>query len=368
MIELIKQLFVDAAILIAVLFIISHHFINKPLNHELSTKTKIMIGVISGLIGLILVVFGVQVEKNIIVDFRYIALMLSSIYSGPLASIIGGSIIAVFRLFYQGISYSSTVAALFVLSAATGCSIISKIKKGRKRKWLNMFIFCQINSFFVLYLLIADHSKFSITFFTYFVSFTFLVVLVYYYSESIALTNSYIRNLKKESTKDFLTGLNNVRSFDILYNAALKNARERSENLSVVIIDIDHFKKVNDTYGHQAGDAILKQLGDILKEGCREDDIVSRNGGEEFSIILINTPCGTAFTIAERIRKRVERHKFILPDSREINITISSGIATYPDSAEDYEALYKNADKALYIAKNSGRNKVCYYSKKIFNV
>jgi diguanylate cyclase len=358
MIRLIKQLFVNSAILIAVLFIISQHFVNKPLSLKEPTKIKIIAGVTTGLAGSILVFFGVEVTESIIVDFRYISLIVASIYCGPLASIIGGLIIAVFRIIYSGISYSSIIAALFVLSAAIGCSGISKIKKGKKRKWVIMTVFCQFNSFFALYFVIQDYSLLLRTLLPYCLSFALLVFLVYYYSEAISLSNIIIRNLKKESTKDFLTGLNNVRNFDILYNAAIQNAHEKLENLSVVAIDIDYFKKVNDTYGHQAGDAILKQLGYILKEGCRGFDILSRNGGEEFSMILVNCPGSIAFGIAERIRKRVEEHKFILPDNKVINITISLGIATYPDSAKDNESLYKNADKALYKAKNSGRNRV----------
>jgi diguanylate cyclase len=164
-----------------------------------------------------------------------------------------------------------------------------------------------------------------------------------------------------ESSKDFLTGLNNVRNFDKLYNACLLEAYGNSEDLSVAIIDIDHFKRVNDKYGHQAGDTILRQLGLILQHSCRNFDIVSRNGGEEFSILLKNCPNKVACEIAERIRKRVEAHKFALPDNKQINITVSIGVASYPDTAQDNESLYKNADKALFEAKNCGRNRVCNY-------
>lgn len=359
---MIKQLFVNAAIIIAALFTLSQHFVNKPLNHKSPVKFKLLAGVMAGLTGSILVFFGVQITENVVVDFRYITLIVSSIYGGPLSSIIGGLTIAVFRTFYGGISYGSIMGALFILSAAVGCGIISKIKYGKKRKWILMIIYCQINSFFALRMVIYDHSHLVRVFIPYSLAFMLLGFLVYYYSRTIALSNRLIRNLKKESTKDFLTGLNNVRNFHLLYYAALQNAQEKSESLSVVVTDIDYFKKVNDTYGHQAGDAILKQLSEILKKGCRSFDIVSRNGGEEFSIILTNCPFNIAFNIAERIRKIVEAHKFILPDNNEINITVSLGIATYPDTTKDTTSLYKNADKALYKAKNNGRNRVCYYN------
>jgi diguanylate cyclase len=360
--ELIKQLFVNSAILIAALFIIGQHISTKPLNYYSQTKLKLLIGVLAGLIGSILVFFGVQLKGAVVVDFRYISLIVSSIYGGPIASIVGGLIIAAFRVFFIGKSYASVMGALFVLSVSIGCGMISKIKYNKKTKWILMIFYAQINSFFSLKVVIPNYQDLISTFIPYSLSFIFLGVLVYYYYGTISLANKHIRHLKEESTKDFLTELNNVRSFDILYNTALKTAQEKSQTLSIILIDIDHFKRVNDTYGHQAGDNILKQLGEILNQGCRSFDIVSRNGGEEFSVILTNCTNIKAYDIADRIRKRVEGHAFLLNDDSQINITISLGIATYPDSATDNESLFENADRALYKAKNSGRNRVCYYS------
>ncbi|MDP4090407.1 MAG: diguanylate cyclase, partial [Bacillota bacterium] len=362
-ISLIKQLFVNAAILIAALFIIGQHFLSRPLSHGSPVKHRLFAGAMAGVTGCVLIFFGVQVTGAIVVDFRYISLIVASIYAGPLASLVGGVIIAGFRTFYSGISSASLTGALFVLTAAAGCGLISKGKNGRKTKWILMIIFCQINSFFALYSVIRDYSLLMKVLIFYSLGFITLGGLLYYYSETIALSNSLVRNLKKENKRDFLTGLNNVRSFDLLYNAALQEAQEKSRVLSIVIVDIDHFKRVNDTYGHQAGDSVLKQLGELLRHGCRSFDVVSRNGGEEFSMLLMDCSCKKACEIAERIRKEVEAHKFILPDNKEINITISLGIATYPETAEDNEALYKNADKALYKAKNTGRNRVCYYDE-----
>jgi diguanylate cyclase len=360
--ELIKQLFVNSAILIAALFIIGQHISTKPLNYYSQTKLKLLIGVLAGLIGSILVFFGVQLKGAVVVDFRYISLIVSSIYGGPIASIVGGLIIAAFRVFFIGKSYASVMGALFVLSVSIGCGMISKIKYNKKTKWILMIFYAQINSFFSLKVVIPNYQDLISTFIPYSLSFIFLGVLVYYYYGTISLANKHIRHLKEESTKDFLTELNNVRSFDILYNTALKTAQEKSQTLSIILIDIDHFKRVNDTYGHQAGDNILKQLGEILNQGCRSFDIVSRNGGEEFSVILTNCTNIKAYDIADRIRKMVEGHAFLLNDDSQINITISLGIATYPDSATDNESLFENADRALYKAKNSGRNRVCYYS------
>jgi diguanylate cyclase len=362
MIQVIKQLFVNSVILIAALFVCGQQFTYKPLKHTASLKLRIISGIMSGFVGCILIIYGVMVTDKIVVDFRYISLIVSSIYGGPLAAFVGGIIIALFRVFYSGFSYASIVAGIFILSQSLGCSIVSMIKVSDKKKWVLMLVYTEINSFFALHFVIPDFRVLISTFIPYSIGLIILTLTAHYYAEAISLSNELIRNLKKESSNDFLTGLNNVRNFDKLYNEALKNAQEKNENLSVVTVDIDYFKKVNDTYGHQAGDEILKKLGEILIENSRRFDIVSRNGGEEFSIILINCSAKTAFEIAERIRKRVEETKFTLPDNRQINITVSAGIASFPDTAKDNESLYKNADNALYKAKNTGRNKVCYYS------
>jgi len=168
-----------------------------------------------------------------------------------------------------------------------------------------------------------------------------------------------LNRLEQESTLDFLTGLNNVRQFDNALNEAFLNVKNKNERLSILIIDIDFFKKVNDTYGHLAGDSVLQQLGIVLSSSCRSFDIVSRIGGEEFSVILPDCPMEQAIEVAERLRLAVEMNKFIISNETKINITISIGTATYPDNVNNLENLINTADTALYSAKRSGRNKVC---------
>ena len=119
------------------------------------------------------------------------------------------------------------------------------------------------------------------------------------------------------------------------------------------MIDIDNFKNFNDTYGHQAGDTVLKNIANIFREVSRRIDVIARYGGEEFTIILPNTKKEEAMVLAERLRKSAEESK----DLR--NITISIGIASFPEDAEEKELLISKADRALYEAKRTGKNKVC---------
>ena len=188
---------------------------------------------------------------------------------------------------------------------------------------------------------------------------TILSGIVYYNLIYISKTNELYRKLNYDAKKDFLTGLNNVRTFDNILNKLINNAIEKQERLSILMIDVDFFKNVNDNYGHSSGDLVLKQLSNILVSSSRSFDVVSRNGGEEFTVILLDCNCTHATTIAERIRKNVEEYIFSVEGNRAINITVSIGISSYPDISTNINDLLTQADDALYLAKRTGRNKVC---------
>ncbi|RTE66216.1 GGDEF domain-containing protein [Amphritea opalescens] len=124
------------------------------------------------------------------------------------------------------------------------------------------------------------------------------------------------------------------------------------------MIDIDHFKEINDNYGHQSGDYVLKKLSEKITNRIRKSDIFARIGGEEFTILLNNTPMDSAKVIAEKLRKLIEGTVFVL-NNTPIKITISIGIAELNEENRSIEDLYKKADKQLYAAKHGGRNRVC---------
>lgn len=165
------------------------------------------------------------------------------------------------------------------------------------------------------------------------------------------------KNLEEMAMKDGLTGLYNHKLIIELFNKECDKASRREESMAFVMLDIDFFKNVNDTFGHGAGDDVLKELADILENNIREGDIVGRYGGEEFCIVIPNTTENEVYKICERIRKAVEEHIF-KTDEADIEITISIGACIkHPDNTLDCKEVITTADKALYIAKNSGRNK-----------
>jgi diguanylate cyclase (GGDEF)-like protein len=160
---------------------------------------------------------------------------------------------------------------------------------------------------------------------------------------------------------DSLSGLYTHGYFQERLGEEILQAKRTSQVLSLMILDVDFFKKVNDTYGHPQGDALLKQLGGLMREMTRPTDILCRYGGDEFTIIMLNTNRISAVVIAERIREAVEGYEFVL-GSQIVHITVSGGVASYPEDAETKKELVEKSDHAMYQAKQRGRNRVVFSS------
>jgi two-component system cell cycle response regulator len=174
--------------------------------------------------------------------------------------------------------------------------------------------------------------------------------------------------LRHMSQTDGLTGLDNRRHLNERLEEMFQHAQRLAEPFSCVMCDLDHFKSVNDTYGHQAGDEVLKQLAQILKDEAREIDRVGRYGGEEFMLLLPGTVLDAAVTFAERVRKRIEGNTFTFPGGT-ITRTASFGVSGWPHpKIKACDSLVRAADDALYVAKETGRNRVVRFDGPEFNV
>lgn len=167
-----------------------------------------------------------------------------------------------------------------------------------------------------------------------------------------------VNNSIAMAVTDDLTGLYNRRYFDRHLNVLLSKAQEQERNLAVMILDIDHFKSVNDTYGHDVGDVVLKEFSARMKRNIRGVDLACRFGGEEFVVLMPDTDVVNAELVAERVRQAVGEKTFEINGQRPLTVTVSVGVSFNESLADTSESLIKRADLALYRAKREGRNRV----------
>jgi diguanylate cyclase (GGDEF)-like protein len=170
-----------------------------------------------------------------------------------------------------------------------------------------------------------------------------------------------METLKESTLRDPMTGLHNRRFLEEYVDTLIASARRKQSHLSILMLDLDYFKMVNDTYGHDAGDAVLKAVAQVLKQSVRASDLVIRYGGEEFLILLQDASGAAAEQVAEGIRQAVEKLR-VSVGGVSLQKTISIGLADYPDDSDTFWQTVKFADVALYRAKESGRNRVLRFS------
>jgi diguanylate cyclase len=175
----------------------------------------------------------------------------------------------------------------------------------------------------------------------------------------IQLLQEDLHAVRTESLTDPLTSLSNRKAFDISLQTAILGAEATSEPLTLLITDIDHFKRFNDSYGHLTGDQVLRLVALSVKQNVKGADLAARFGGEEFAVILPNTPMRSALTVAEHIRRAVMSKELVKRSTGENlgRVTISIGVASYRPG-DTYASLIDRADTCLYAAKRGGRNKV----------
>ncbi|MGH8653297.1 MAG: GGDEF domain-containing protein [Gammaproteobacteria bacterium] len=175
----------------------------------------------------------------------------------------------------------------------------------------------------------------------------------------MALVSLKLREaLRDRSVRDPLTRLFNRRYLEETLNRELSSCKRADQPLGVIMIDVDHFKKYNDTHGHDTGDYVLVQIADIVRSKLRAGDTPCRYGGEELVLLMPGAPKEIAAARAESVRAAVEKHELVYKDKALTGVTVSLGVAGFPGDGNTAAAVLKAADSALYVAKQSGRNRV----------
>ena len=188
--------------------------------------------------------------------------------------------------------------------------------------------------------------------------FVILITFAISYLTKYLIKSKDFEHQYKLATTDGLTELYNHRYFQDTLRKQIDSSKRYEQKFSLIILDIDFFKKFNDQYGHQIGDEVLRTVSNILKKNTRTTDYVCRYGGEEMSIILPQTSKTEALINAQRICDAVANTPLKISNNKEVNITISLGVSTFPENGESPQKLIEYADQALYNAKENGRNQV----------
>ena len=355
-----QQLFINGCILITIIFVTNMLFENRNLGRTSSWKVKTLFGITGGISACILIYFGIHITPTSFLDFRHLIFILVAFIGGFFPVIISGLIASAYRLVHSGISNVAIFTSFSILFVSFSCGLISQLRLPIKKQLGIMFLLAMIvrsSGFFI-------EIPFSTTLMTTIIGFWSASIIVGYGVYQLVLyiftANKSMQRLRQESSHDYLTGLKNTRQFDLMYNEIVDTAIRDNNKVSLLMLDIDFFKSVNDTYGHIAGDFVLKEFGQIFLATFREDDFAARIGGEEFAVILNNLSMEKTIEIAERLRSAIEAHRFTLLDKNIVSITVSIGVAMFPDTVDDVALLKNAADQKLYEAKTSGRNKVCY--------
>ncbi|MGK9484463.1 GGDEF domain-containing protein [Bacillus tropicus] len=347
---MLRDLFVNTTIILSFIFIGGQLLRDKPLKEEFSFWQKCVVGIFTGILSVLLMHFGVHIG-NIMLDLRYLAVILAIIIGGPIASSITVTIILITRLFLTEYSLASELACYTIVLIGVGIIFIWRMKASIFIRWIWFNVYSLSILIVPLSMLFKDMSIVAL----YLVCSSVAAYITFISANYVLQSNELFQKMKQYATIDALTGLGNVRQFDLEMNRHISNKRTKNDSLCLLFIDIDHFKSVNDTYGHPAGDEVLKQIGCILREISPFPDLAFRKGGEEFALLIPQKGLAYGMHMGEQVRGAVEKHSFQLLDGTKIKITVSVGISVYEQSPEQF---IQAADDALYYSKRNGRNQV----------
>lgn len=352
MTQIISDLFVNAMILIASVSV--GNIILKKIQLDRISRI-IFYGILYGILGCVLMVYSVHVSPTQIIDFRLIPIVLLALYSSPFSAITASLVIIIFRVVCFGLNAASVAAVIVAIIITTGCCIISMLKIRMSYKWIysDVLIFTVV---FISFVIMLDCETFWVVVTSYFTGIFIISISLFHLLKALSTTDLALEKATKEAKTDYLTGLLNLRKLNESLKTSINNAQEKNQNISVLYIDIDNFKRINDAYGHDEGDKVLKTTGRILLDICRNFDIVSRRGGDEFTVILVDCNLNQAKEIADRVQKKIEAFDYRHESGESYQVTVSIGISSYPETTSNDKKLMQQADAALYKAKRSGKN------------
>lgn len=351
----------NASVMISFVFL--QHYIYLRYVEGKSERFRTVYGIlVHGFAGLLSMLFAYKLENGAIVDTRIVPLLLMFIWSKrylPWAPYATAALIVVLRYgISTGAGAFATLLNLIAIALIVGFINSRWLSKQpfRVRAWTITIVGSMINIIMAGLVgampMIDFMQQFAATVFI--VHIVTMIAMVFTY-RAIFREMRVHTELRETAETDFLTGLQNRRMLDRTMDEQLTVASRSDAELSVALIDIDHFKKVNDTYGHEAGDEVLQQVAQLIQSNVRSYDRVGRYGGEEFMIVFPHLGKQAAGEISERVRQAIETAEIVTSQGCRVHVTVSIGVATHKESRGDM--LKTKADERLYQAKHRGRNR-----------
>ncbi|MBM7577801.1 diguanylate cyclase [Jeotgalibacillus terrae] len=354
---MLRDFIINISIMISFTFVWHQLFKRNQLKLQSGLSLKVIDGLIAGVFGVLLMNFSFTINDITILDLRHVAIAMVAFYGGFIPAMIASGVVIAGRYMID-VNYSSHVALFMILAIGLGTGLIGQyVKWGVWKKWTLLLVYAH-SIFFIAFWIVSD----SIVEVAGAALFHAVMAIgggyfVLYFARYIRKATDTFYEIQENARKDPLTELFNVRSFDHYYNHYMNEYIETGNPVGLIMLDIDYFKQINDTFGHSAGDEVLKEVAIRLRELTGHQGIISRNGGEEFTVLLPDINKQELKKLAEKVRRGIDDHTFKLKDGTALHLTVSSGVShTHADLKEE---LFESADSALYIAKQAGRNQVC---------
>ncbi|XCA84233.1 GGDEF domain-containing protein [Exiguobacterium mexicanum] len=372
--NLINNLIANASLLLVGLYIISR-LTKLGVTTKLPLRRQVTISFLLAGLSIVITLHGVLWNAQADFQYGFVPIIMSALYFG----LPGVRITYVASILVLPFILSETLLLITFLDYTLAASIAvaflwfrERIKPARDIRIVNAISLGFISLFSLLnvstYNQIEMYVMTLLAFITIGYSAGFLLHIVYGGIHKIQRSERLISKYKEAAFTDSLTGLGNRRRFEEEMKRVDEEVFNGTQDVALLFLDIDHFKSINDTYGHDAGDAILVELGNRLTKTARTDDMVCRNGGEEFSVLLADCTLSQGFVIGKRYLRQIAETPFLLPDGSFIDVTVSIGIASTSESKiATSSQLIKKADVGLYVAKRSGRNRLGKWNEKKAN-
>lgn len=372
--NLINNLIANASLLLVGLYIISR-LTKLGVTTKLPLRRQVTISFLLAGLSIVITLHGVLWNAQADFQYGFVPIIMSALYFG----LPGVRITYVASILVLPFTLSETLLLITFLDYTLAASIAvaflwfrERIKPARDIRIVNAISLGFISLFSLLnvsnYNQIETYVMTLLAFITIGYSAGFLLHIVYGGIHKIQRSERLISKYKEAAFTDSLTGLGNRRRFEEEMKRVDEEVFNGTQDVALLFLDIDHFKSINDTYGHDAGDAILVELGNRLTKTARTDDMVCRNGGEEFSVLLADCTLSQGFVIGKRYLRQIAETPFLLPDGSFIDVTVSIGIASTSESKiATSSQLIKKADVGLYVAKRSGRNRLGKWNEKKAN-